>query len=246
MKDKISIKSFLWQHFLLLIALYIMTLGVVVCVRSMLGSSVISVLPYVFEYSGKQLPSIPALTIGEYTYIMNAILVLGQIIILRKQFEKVQLFQLLIGFVFGLLIDVNMLITQWLMPEQLYQKAITQIIGCTILSFGIATEVRCGSITMPGEGFPVAISKVCGIEFAKAKIIVDTSLVVLGIVCCYCFLGAWQWHIVGVGTLFAMFYIGLMVKFFSRRLQWFDKILQSIPNFQRGIYGLARFIKRQS
>ncbi len=39
---------FLWQHLLLLISLYLMTLGVVLCVKSSLGSSVISSLPFVF------------------------------------------------------------------------------------------------------------------------------------------------------------------------------------------------------
>ena len=50
-----------------------MTLGVAFCVRSHLGSSVISVLPYVFETAGKQ-GLVPILTIGQYTYIMNAVL----------------------------------------------------------------------------------------------------------------------------------------------------------------------------
>ena len=77
----------------------------------MLGSSVISTLPYVFETAGKQGLGVPKLTIGQYTYIMNGVLVLGQILVLRKKFESVQLFQLLVGFVFGSLIDLNMLLT---------------------------------------------------------------------------------------------------------------------------------------
>lgn len=70
MKEKII--SFCWQHLLLLLSLWIMTLGVAFCVRSHLGSSVISVLPYVFETAGKQ-GLVPTLTIGQYTYIMNAL-----------------------------------------------------------------------------------------------------------------------------------------------------------------------------
>lgn len=71
----------MWQHVLLLISLCVMTLGVAVCVRSMLGSSVISTLPYVFETAGKQGLGVPKLTIGQYTYIMNGVLVLGQILV---------------------------------------------------------------------------------------------------------------------------------------------------------------------
>lgn len=239
-KDKVI--SFCWQHIMLLLSLYFMTLGVAVCVRSCVGSSVISVLPYVFESAGTVTDGIPALTIGQYTYIMNFILVFGQIAVLRRQFEFMQLFQIVIGFIFGMLIDVNMQLTTWLSPELMWQKALAQLAGCTILGVSIAFEVRCGSVTMPGEGFPVAISKVTGIPFPKVKIAVDTMLVVLGVVSCYVFFGAWQWHIVGLGTLFAMFYVGMVVKITDKRIGWFDRLLEYKPGCRRYIYGLARFI----
>lgn len=44
-----KIKAFLWQHLLLLVSLDMMTAGVVLCIKSALGSSVISSLPYVFS-----------------------------------------------------------------------------------------------------------------------------------------------------------------------------------------------------
>lgn len=49
---KQKIISFLWQHLLLLLSLNLMTLGVALCVRSNLGSSVISSLPYVLSLAG--------------------------------------------------------------------------------------------------------------------------------------------------------------------------------------------------
>lgn len=218
-----------------------MTVGVAVCVRSMLGSSVISVLPYVFESAGK-MSLAPEFTIGQYTYIMNAVLVGGQVCMLRRKFEPIQLFQLLIGFVFGMLIDFNMYLTSWLVPTALWQKIVAQVAGCTVLGAGIALEVRCGSVTMPGEGFPAAICKITHAEFPKVKICVDVSLVVLGIVTCYMFWGAWQWHIVGIGTLFAMFYVGVVVRLVGRHLGWFEGMLGYRPGFRRYLYGLARFI----
>lgn len=245
MNKKDRIISFLWQHVLLLISLFVMTLGVAVCVRSMLGSSVISTIPYVFETAGSSGLAVPALTIGQYTYIMNGVLVLGQILILRKRFELVQLFQLLVGFVFGSLIDLNMLLTNWLVPTTLVAKIVAQVVGCTVLGMGIALEVRCGSVTMPGEGFPVAISRVTGIPFPKVKIWVDTSLVVIAVVFCYIFFGAWQWYIIGIGTLFAMVYVGMVVRLLGKHLSWFDHVLAYRPGFRRYVYGLARFLFKQ-
>ena len=219
-----------------------MTVGVAVCVRSQLGSSVISTLPYVFETAGRQIAGVPRLTIGQYTYIMNALLVVGQLCVLRSRFEAVQFFQLLVGFVFGSLIDLNMWLTTWLQPTTLCMQIATQVAGCTLLGLGIALEVRCGSVTMPGEGFPVAVSAVTGIEFAKVKIGVDTMLVVLAVVAGYVFFGAWQWHIVGIGTLFAMVYVGMVVRVAGRHLAWFDHLLAYRPGFRRYVYGLARLL----
>ena len=85
-KDRVV--HFLWQHVLLVISLYVMTLGVALCVRSCLGSSVISSLPMAFSMAGAD-GLVPALTIGEYTNIMNMILVIAQIAVLRRRLETV-------------------------------------------------------------------------------------------------------------------------------------------------------------
>lgn len=75
-----------------------------------------------------------------------------------------------IGFVFGVFIDMNMSLTSFFDYSALTAQIIAQVLGCTVLALGIAMEVRCGSITMPGEGIQVAISRVSGMPFAKTKI----------------------------------------------------------------------------
>lgn len=238
-KEKII--SFLWQHFLLLISLYLMTLGVVLCVKSSLGSSVISSLPFVFSLAGPA-GYVPEWTIGGYTIAMNFILVFLQVLILRRRFDPMQLFQLAIGFVFGWLIDLNMLLTTGLECTTLPSQIFAQMAGCTIMGIGIAFEVRCGSVTMPGEGISITVSQVVKRPFAKVKIGVDTTLVVLAVACCYLFFGNWQWNVIGVGTLFAMIYVGVVVKLASPHLGWFDRLLAYQPGFRRYLFGFARFI----
>ena len=198
--------SFIWQHILLLISLFVMTLGVAMCVRSALGSSVISSIPYVLTLAGAD-ARVPALSIGEYTYLMNAVLVLFQILILRRRFHLVQLFQLIIGFAFGLLLDLNMWLTAPFIPESLTSKILLQFLGCTILGFGISMEILCGSVTMPGEGITVATSQATGLPFPKCKIYIDTTLVVIAVILGYIYFGHWLWNVVGPGTLFAMIYV---------------------------------------
>ena len=147
--------------------------------------------------------------------------------------------------VFGAMIDMNMALTAPLECNVMWQQCLAQFLGCTALALGVAMEVRCGSITMPGEGLPVAISRRAGMPFAKAKIWVDMGLVTLAVCASMLFFGQWLWNVVGLGTLFAMFYVGLAVKWFSPRMGWFDRILSGgRPGFRRVVYGLARFLPR--
>ena len=240
---KERLRSFLWQHLLLLISLNMMTLGVALCIRSALGSSVISSLPLSCSLAG-DLGIMPALSVGGYTIVMNFILVFCQILVLRRRFRLVQLFQLVIGFVFGWLIDINMMLTSWLVCDTLWVKVLTQFAGCTVMGAGIAFEVKCGSVTMPGEGLPVALSKVTGVPFPKVKIVVDTTLVILAVVSSYAFFGEWASNIIGPGTLFAMIYVGYEIKVLNPHIVWFDRVLAYRPGFRRYVVGLARTIYR--
>lgn len=176
--DKDKIVSFLWQHCLLLISLFILTLGVALCIRSNLGSSVISSIPLAFTIAGTE-GHVPPLSLGMYTNILNVLLVGAQIIILGRQFPPLQLLQLVISLVFGVLIDLNMALTAPLECITLSDQIVTQVAGCTIM---------------------------------------------------------------GIGTLFAMIYVGLVVKFIGRRMAWFDRLLLYRPGVRRYIYGLLRFL----
>lgn len=234
--------GFVWQHFLLLVSMFFMTFGVALCVRSNLGSGVISSIPMSFSLAGEA-GLAPALTIGGYTNIMNVVLVIAQILVLRRRFDPIQLFQLIVGFVFGFLLDVNMILTSYFSTyESILSQIIAQFAGATVLGVAVAAEIRCGSLTMPGEGIQVAIARVTGKPFPIVKIIVDTTLVVLAVLSGFYFFGTWPWTVVGPGTLFAMFYVGYVVKLVNPHLGWFDSLLDYRPGFRRYIYGLARFI----
>lgn len=242
---KERIVGFAWQHVLLLISMFFMTLGVALCVRSNLGSGVISAIPMAFTLAGEA-GLAPELTIGGYTNIMNTLLVTAQVLVLRRQFEKVQLLQLVVGFFFGAMLDINMALTSVFDYSALWAQIVAQLAGATILGAAVAMEIRCGSVTMPGEGIQIAICRVSGAAFPKVKIMVDTTLVIIAVLCGFCFFGSWPWTVVGPGTLFAMFYVGMVVKLVSPHLGWFDRLLAYKPGFRRYVYGLARFIVKRN
>ena len=219
--------GYLRQNVCLLVSLFFLAFGVALCVRSDLGSSVISSAPYAFYLAGERGLS-PDWSLGMYTNLLNVMLVICQIIILRKQYRFIQLLQLLIGVVFGVLIDISMALTAIFISAELIPRLILMLIGSSLMALGVAMEIRCASVTMPGEGVPAALSKVTGKSFADMKILTDIFLVLMAVVTSILFFGTWQWNIVGPGTLFAMIYIGVAVKFISRHLKWFDRILSPV------------------
>ena len=219
--------SFVRRQFLLLVSLFFLALGVALCVRSDLGSSVISSAPYAFYLAGKK-GLVPDWTLGMYTNLLNVLLVAGQILVLRRRYRPWQLLQLLIGVVFGVLIDASMAITSiFESVGEIELRLLIMFAGSTLMALGVSMEMRCASITMPGEGLPAALSKLTGKPFANMKILTDILLVTAAIVSSFLFFGEWMWNIVGGGTLFAMIYIGMAVKFISRHLGWFDRLLAS-------------------
>lgn len=236
------VKTFVWQHVLLLFSLELMTIGVDLCIKSSLGSSVISSIPYILTLAGEHGMAFP-LTVGGYTIAMNFFLVICQILLLRRRFQLVQLFQLVIGYVFGWLIDVNNVLLEPLACDSLWPQILCQLGGCLVMGIGITLEVKCGSVTMPGEGITIALGLVSGRPFAKVKIVVDTLLVIGAVVCCYVFFGHWIWSVIGPGTLFAMIFIGLVVKVLTPRVRWFDMLLER-PRYAVGL--LAKTLKHKS
>ena len=238
---KKRIISFSWQHLLLIVSLSIMTCGVALCIRPNFSSSVIATIPFIIALA-EEASIVSLFTIVEYTHIMNFLFIGLQILILHQRFPRIQLFQFIIGFVFGFLLDVNMWPTSIIVCNTILWKVAVQLMGCVLLAVGISLEIRCGSVTMPGEGIVVAVGKATDIPFAKAKIMVDISLVVIAVAWGYFYFGTWQWQVVGAGTLISMIIVGIMVKLFDKHLEWFSRLLYYRPGFRRYIYGLARCI----
>ena len=76
------------------IGLFVMTIGIALSVKSNLGVSPVSSIPYTMT-------CVWGIEMGKATILFHIILVLIQILLLRKKFKPVQLLQVVIGVVFG-------------------------------------------------------------------------------------------------------------------------------------------------
>ena len=133
-----------------------------------LGTSPISCIPAVLSFT-------TAWTIGTWTFVVNVLFVLIQIILLRSDFNPIQFLQIAFVFVFSAMIDFFVPFCELIpMPNYGFELFYT-ILGVFMTGFGIFLQVKASLITLPGEGIVLAVSKVTKIAFPKCKIAFDTS-----------------------------------------------------------------------
>lgn len=151
---------------------YIMGLGIALTTNANLGTTPISSLPYVCTF-------LTPLSLGSLTFCINALMVLGQKLLLGPAFEKKALLQFPAVFVFSLFIDCNMWLTKALVTDVYALQMGTCVLGSFVLAMGITLCVLSNATVMPGEGLVLAIVRVKRTEFGRTKVLFDCSLVVM-------------------------------------------------------------------
>jgi len=203
----------------LAVGLFIMALGVALSVKANLGTSPISCVPYVYCLG---LP----FTMGEITIVMHLVFVLLQVVLLRREFQPVQLLQLPIALVFGGLTDLTLhLVCASVHSTRYLDQGLLCLASCALVSFGVYLEVKARVVYLAGEGLSVAIAKVFQLDFGKVKVGFDVSLVSIGLASS----GLLLHHLRGIreGTLAAALLVGSLVRLYNRRLTFVDAFLDA-------------------
>jgi len=210
-KNKLLLRSITF-----LFGLFVMSIGVVLSVKANLGVSPISCIPYVYSLK------IPY-TLGELTIVFNILLMLAQIALLRRKYHLIQLIQLPVVFAFGFFIDLAMNMLSGLTINHYAGQTFWCLMSCVVIAFGVFLEVKARITYLPGEGLAMAIADTFNKEFGKAKIVVDSSMVIVGIISSFILLN----QLTGIreGTVAAAILVGFIAKFFSRKLAVADKWL---------------------
>ncbi len=208
------------RYLLLCIGLCIMSFGIACSIKGNLGTSPISSLPYVLSLA-------TPLSVGTVTILMHLVFISLQILILRKQYEPIQLLQLPVALVFGVMTDFAV----WVLRDVSYatysQQWLLSLIAIVLMGIGVSCEVTARVVTLAGEGLILAIAKVTPIPFSSMKILFDASLAILAVICSVVFLHG----LYGVreGTLAAALLVGIVTKWLSPFMNWLEQqwILQS-------------------
>lgn len=200
------------RYALFVVSLFFAALGVAFTKHGELGVSPISSVANVMACR------FPALSLGSWLILWNCVLILGQILLLRRQFRPIQLLQVPLSFLFGWFTDFGMWLVAPLPADRYPLRLLMVAVGILILGFGISLSVIANVIMNSGEAFVKAMADTFRKEFGNVKIAFDVFCVLLALVLS---LLLFHFTIVGTreGTILSALFTGVAVKFWTRRLK---------------------------
>lgn len=206
-------KKILEKYLVFIVGLYFLAVGIVLIVRSALGTTPISSVNYVLSLN-------TPLTLGTWTFIVNVLLIVGQLWLVRKIGSRQDVIEILLqipfSFIFSAFIDFNMIITTGLHPNGYLMSLALLIIGCVIQSIGVVLEIKPRVAMMSAEGFVKYASRYYNKEFGKFKVYFDITLVSLAVVISLMF----TQRIEGIreGSFIAACITGYIVTFLNQKI----------------------------
>lgn len=174
--------------------------GVALITLGNLGTSAISSVPYVCSLQ------FPMFSFGVTTFIWNILLILVQVVLLRRDFKPSQFLQIMI--------DVSMAILGVLHPTMLWEQFLCIGLGCVALAFGIVIELAPNVVVVPGEGVVRAIAKVSGVRVGTVKAVFDITLIIIAAVLSLIFFHGLRG--VGIGTVISAVLVGPIINIVNR------------------------------
>ncbi len=205
---KINVKNLLYRLLVYVLGLFVLALGVAFSINSNLGVSPVNSLPYV-------LSNITGVELSLCVTGVFAVFVVLQIVILRRDFKWINVFQVAFSFVFGYFVKVGQLILGDFTIPTYFGQLLMMVISILLIGLGVAMYITAKLLPMPMEGLALTLaSKSKKIGFSLMKSIVDTTAVCTAIALSFIFLHKLEG--IREGTVISAICVGFAVKLFSK------------------------------
>ena len=203
------------RYLLFLAGVLCSALGISLITLAGMGTSAVSSLAYVLTYV------FPGISLGTFTFVVNCVMLGGQILILRKKFRPLQLLQIPFTFLFSCCIDLWMGLLGGLVPQSYASHWVILLMGCACLGLGVALEVIPNVLILPCEGFVRVCSQEFHWDFGKTKTGFDLTMVAAATLLSLLDLGA----VYGLreGTVVCALTVGYISRFFCKQLAFLVK-----------------------
>ena len=167
------------RYVFFIVGLFVNSMGVALITKGNLGTSPISSIPYTLSIGFTP-------TLGMFTLYFSLLLIVLQLVILRKNFPREFWMQIPVSLGFSYFIDLSMALLSFLYPQGYPVKAVILLLGCLVLGVGVFMEMAANVVMLPGECTVKAISTTWHTDFGKTKIAMDVTMAataaVLGLV----------------------------------------------------------------
>lgn len=213
-----NILNWIRRYAVCFLGLLIISFGVVFITKAEMGVSPISSIPYSMSLI------VPQLTFGNWVIVFNALLIVIQIAILRRDCNVADLaMQLVISVLFGYFTDFAVFVMGDYAVSSYVTRVASLLVGCVIVALGAYVEVNARASMVPGDAFIHTLSKVTKKEFGKIRVVSDLSMGIIAGLLCVIFLR----ELAGVreGTIISALIVGNMVRIFSKKLKPMMEIL---------------------
>ena len=207
--DQTSKRELVKRYLFFGVGLLITAFGTVCVTKANLGTSPITSIPYTVSIGFKP-------TLGMFNLAFSTLLVIIQLLLLRKDFPKHYYLQIPVSIVFSYFIDFAMAVMSWLQPTTYIAKIIVLLIGCVVIGIGVFTEIVADVVMLPGDCFVNSIAMKLKMEFGQLKVAIDVSLSALAAL-----IGFILYHrLAGVreGTLISAILIGVVAKNMKKKV----------------------------
>ena len=162
-----------------ILGLFILTIGISISVKSDLGVSPLSSLPYTMT-------CVWGIEMGKATIIFHCLLVLLQAILLGRKFKPINLLQVLAGIIFGYFTTFcNYLISFIPSPNNMVDQIMMALISTVFVAVGTFFYLPTNIMPLAGEGIVDTIAVVTKTEFSNIKIMFDSFLVLVSVIICF-------------------------------------------------------------
>ena len=212
------------RYILFLIGVFIMAGGVVFTVRSALGTTPLASFPFalysIFE----------PLSFGTATFLNCMLLLIAQLVLMRRNFDLKQFAQIPLAIFLGLFQDVwGFLLGDWA-PETYPIKLVVLVVGCCLTALGVGFQVTANVVMDSATAFTKDISDKFGFDFGKCKICVDWSFVVIAVIVDLAVLHT----VVGVreGTVICAFLVGIIAGFLKKKFVPMNRFLMGREKYE--------------
>ena len=196
-----------------LFGLFLITLGIAFSIKSGLGSTPVSSIPYSMNL-------IWNIEIGIATFIFHLILVMIELLLLKRDFGKKHFLQVFVGVLFGAFTSFSVSLMYFIpYVDNLILALLMSAVSIFLIALGLFFYVPTNIIPLSVEGVTQAIAIVTNKPFSKIKVYCDICIVSTALIMSYIFLGGFG--SVGIGTILGALFIGTTVKYIHKTYNHF-------------------------